>query len=173
MIKIIKSNKNKLMEDSISKEDSKTNNTKNSKELNTKIQTSKINDKSPTKNGSKKDDEDDDFVLPVKTIKRSNSIKLYKKHQKDKATKLNVRKDSKKNTKGGDIFDGAEEDGTKRPNKSTKNVGQKKVVFPPPGPPTRCRTSPGNMPLPSFMKCANASTLNLRTSSGRFLKSVI
>ena len=119
------------MEDSISKEDSKTNNTKNSKELNTKIQTSKINDKSPTKNGSKKDDEDDDFVLPVKTIKRSNSIKLYKKHQKDKAKKLNVRKDSKKNTKGGDIFDGAEEDGTKRPNKSTKNIRQKKVVFPP------------------------------------------
>ena len=131
MIKIIKFNKNKLMEDSISKEDSKTDNTKNSKELNTKIQTSKINDKSPTKNGSKKDDEDDDFVLPVKTIKRSNSIKLYKKHQKDKAKKLNVRKDSKKNIKGGDIFDGAEEDGTKRPNKSTKNVGQKKVVFPP------------------------------------------
>ena len=123
------------MENSINKEDSKTNVTNISKDKNTKSQQSKTKEKSPAKNEikieSKKDDEDDDFVLPVKTIKRSNSIKLYKKHQKDKERRLSLKKENKKEVKDGDIFSGIGENGTKRPNKSSKNVKQKKVVFPP------------------------------------------
>ena len=116
----------------IDKENSKSNNSNISKEKNAKSQQSKIKEKSLTKSEikieNKKDDEDDDFVLPVKTIKRSNSIKLYKKHQKDKEKKLSLKKESKKEVKNDDIF-AVEENGTKRPNKSSKNVKQKKVVF--------------------------------------------
>ena len=116
----------------IDKENSKSTNSNISKEKNAKSQQPKIKEKSLTKNEikkeNKKDDEDDDFVLPVKTIKRSNSIKLYKKHQKDKEKKLSLKKESKKEVKNEDVF-AAEENGTKRPNKSSKNVKQKKVVF--------------------------------------------
>ena len=114
----------------INKEDSKTNNSIISKEKNTKTKSKdKTTNKNEIKNENKKDDEDDDFVLPVKTIKRSNSIKLYKKHQKDKEKRLSLKKENKKDAKNGDIFS-LEEKGTKRPNKSSKNVNKKKVVFP-------------------------------------------
>ena len=117
----------------INKEDSRTNNSIISKEKNTKTKESKskdkITDKNEIKKETKKDDEDDDFVLPVKTIKRSNSIKLYKKHQKDKEKRLSLKKENKKDAKNNDIFS-LEENGTKRPNKSSKNIN-KKVVFPP------------------------------------------
>ena len=89
--------------------------------------------KKETKKEDKKNDDEDDFVLPVKTIKRSNSIKLYKRHQKEKEKEKrnSIKKENEKDTKeqSGDIFNISVNDANKKPNKSSKNVKQKRVVF--------------------------------------------
>ena len=59
-----------------------------------KNQSSKTKDKYSSKNEikseDKKNEDDDYFVVPVKTIKRSNSIKLYKRHKKENERRNNT-----------------------------------------------------------------------------------
>ena len=126
--------KSQLVNQITDKDDSKANNNKISSPKN-KVKNSKTSDKSPQKNEikkeQKKNDEDDDFVLPVKTIKRSNSIKLYKKHKKEQERRNSLKNENDKDTKDktGDIFSVAEVDAAKRQRKASKNGKQKKVVF--------------------------------------------
>ncbi len=66
----------------------------------------------------------EDIVIPKKTLKRSNSIKLYKKHKKEKE-EHNINNDSTKNTKNNEnLFKGPA-------NETKKNKGDtvKKVTF--------------------------------------------
>ena len=76
-------------------------------------------------------DDEDDLVLPVKTLKRSNSIKLYKKHKKEQERRNSLKKENEKDTKDktGDIFNVSVVNGTKMPRKGSKNGKQKKVAF--------------------------------------------
>ena len=98
-------------------------------------QNPKPNNKSTQKNEikkeQKKNDDEDDLVLPVKTLKRSNSIKLYKKHKKEQERRNSLKKENEKDTKDkiGDIFNVSEVNGTKMPRKGSKNGKQKKVAF--------------------------------------------
>ena len=98
-----------------------------------KLKKSKSGNKSPQKNEikkeQKKNDDEDNFVLPVKTIKRSNSIKLYKKQKKEQERRNSLKKEDGKDTKDktDEIFNEAE--GTKKLRKGSKNGEQKKVTF--------------------------------------------
>ena len=118
--------KKKLDNQITDKDDSKANNNK----INPKP-----NNKSPQKNEikkeQKKNDDEDDLVLPVKTLKRSNSIKLYKKHKKEQERRNSLKKENEKDTKDktGDIFNVSVVNGTKMPGKGSKNGKQKKVAF--------------------------------------------
>ena len=116
------------------KDDSKANNNKISSPKD-KVKNPKPNNKSPQKNEikkeQKKNDDEDDLVLPVKTLKRSNSIKLYKKHKKEQERRNSLKKENEKDTKDktGDIFNVSVVNGTKMPRKGSKNGKQKKVAF--------------------------------------------
>jgi hypothetical protein len=83
-------------------------------------------EKEEIKQESKKKEEDDDDV-PMRSVKRSNSIKLYKKHKKDKDKKNSSRKENDIEIKGkaGDIFDISDY----KKKKKNKNIN-KKVSFP-------------------------------------------
>ena len=129
-----KSSKTKSDNQTTDKDDSKAN-INNTSLTKSKSKTSKSYNKSPQKNEikkeQKKDDDEDDFVLPVKTIKRSNSIKLYKKHKREQERRNSLKKENEKDTKdkSGDIFNVAEVEGAKRTRKGSKNGKQKKVAF--------------------------------------------
>ena len=75
-------------------------------------------------------------IIPPKTLKRSNSIKLYKKHKKEKEAKDQIKNESTKSIKNNDnndnIYIEAENDNKSKnikENKSTKNLKTKKVTF--------------------------------------------
>jgi len=126
--------KKKLDNQITDKDDSKANNNKISSPKD-KVKNPKPNNKSPQKNEikkeQKKNDDEDDLVLPVKTLKRSNSIKLYKKHKKEQERRNSLKKENEKDTKDktGDIFNVSVVNGTKMPRKGYKNGKQKKVAF--------------------------------------------
>ena len=85
--------------------------------------------KSETKNN-----DDEDVAIPARTIKRNNSIKLYKKHKKEQEKRNSIKRENKNGKdskdKTGDIFDVVEKDETKKKN-NNKSGKQKKVFFPP------------------------------------------
>ena len=126
--------KKKLDNQITDKDDSKANNNKISSPKD-KVKNPKPNNKSPQKNEikkeQKKNDDEDDLVLPVKTLKRSNSIKLYKKHKKEQERRNSLKKENEKDIKDktGDIFNVSVVNGTKMPGKGSKNGKQKKVAF--------------------------------------------
>ena len=126
--------KKKLDNQITDKDDSKANNNKISS-IKDKVKNPKPNNKSPQKNEikkeQKKNDDEDDLVLPVKTLKRSNSIKLYKKHKKEQERRNSLKKENEKDIKDktGDIFNVSVVNGTKMPGKGSKNGKQKKVAF--------------------------------------------
>jgi hypothetical protein len=126
--------KKKLDNQITDKDDSKANNNKISSPKD-KVKNPKPNNKSTKKNEikteQKKIDDEDDLVLPVKTLKRSNSIKLYKKHKKEQERRNSLKKENEKDTKDktGDIFNVSVVNGTKMPGKGSKNGKQKKVAF--------------------------------------------
>ena len=126
--------KKKLDNQITDKDDSKANNNKISSPKD-KVKNPKPNNKSPQKNEikkeQKKNDDEDDLVLPVKTLKRSNSIKLYKKHKKEQERRNSLKKENEKDIKDktGDIFNVSVVNGTKMPRKGSKNGKQKKVAF--------------------------------------------
>ena len=128
------SQKKKLDNQITDKDDSKANNNKISSPKD-KVKNPKPNNKSLQKNEikkeQKKNDDEEDLVLPVKTLKRSNSIKLYKKHKKEQERRNSLKKENEKDTKDktGDIFNVSEVNGTKMPGKGSKNGKQKKVAF--------------------------------------------
>ena len=86
-----KPSKSKVDNQVTDKDDSKIN-INNTSSPKAKLKKSKSGNKSPQKNEikkeQKKNDDEDNFVLPVKTIKRSNSIKLYKKQKKSKKEEI-------------------------------------------------------------------------------------
>ena len=129
-----KPSKTKLDNQNSEKNDTKPENNNTSPPKN-KNQNSKSNNKSTQKNEIKneikKSDDEDDFVLPVKTIKRSNSIKLYKRHKKEQERRNSLKKENEKDTrdKSGDIFNVAEAEGAKKSRKSSTNLKPKKVAF--------------------------------------------
>ena len=103
-----------------------------------KNQSSKTKDKYSSKNEikseDKKNEDDDYFVVPVKTIKRSNSIKLYKRHKKENERRNNLKNENSKDIKEtkdktGNIFDVTEKYVSKRKSKNSKNNRGKKVAF--------------------------------------------
>jgi hypothetical protein len=103
-----------------------------------KNQSSKTKDKYSSKNEikseDKKNEDDDYFVVPVKTIKRSNSIKLYKRHKKENERRNNLKNENSKDIKEtkdktGNIFDATEKYVSKRKSKNSKNNRGKKVAF--------------------------------------------
>ena len=126
--------KKKLDNQITDKDDSKANNNKISSPKD-KVKNPKPNNKSTQKNEikkeQKKNDDEDDLVLPVKTLKRSNSIKLYKKHKKEQERRNSLKKENEKDIKDktGDIFNVSVVNGTKMPGKGSKNGKQKKVAF--------------------------------------------
>ena len=126
--------KKKLDNQITDKDDSKANNNKISSPKDM-VKNPKPNNKSPQKNEikkeQKKNDDEDDLVLPVKTLKRSNSIKLYKKHKKEQERRNSLKKENEKDIKDktGDIFNVSVVNGTKMPGKGSKNGKQKKVAF--------------------------------------------
>ena len=126
--------KKKLDNQITDKDDSKANNNKIPSPKD-KVKNPKPNNKSLQKNEikkeQKKNDDEDDLVLPVKTLKRSNSIKLYKKHKKEQERRNSLKKENEKDTKDktGDIFNVSVVNGTKMPGKGSKNGKQKKVAF--------------------------------------------
>ena len=126
--------KKKLDNQITDKDDSKANNNKISSPKD-KVKNPKPNNKSTQKNEikkeQKKNDDEDDLVLPVKTLKRSNSIKLYKKHKKEQERRNSLKKENEKDTKDktGDIFNVSVVNGTKMTGKGSKNGKQKKVAF--------------------------------------------
>ena len=124
----------KEVDNKINDEENKKKNNINIPSQKNKIQISKSKDDSPKKNEIKKEEnkkeDNDGFVMPIKTIKRSNSIKLYKKHKKDKEKKSSFKKDDIDiKDKTSDIFNVSINVGTNRNDKSSKNVKQKRVVF--------------------------------------------
>ena len=106
------------------------NNNINETKKESKSKKEKKKEKSPEKEEikqeSKKKEEDDDDV-PMRSVKRSNSIKLYKKHKKDKDKKNSSKKDNDIEVKDkvGDIFEISDYK-KKKKNKNTN----KKVSFP-------------------------------------------
>ena len=106
------------------------NNNINETKKESKSKKEKKKEKSPEKEEikqeSKKKEEDDDDV-PMRSVKRSNSIKLYKKHKKDKDKKNSSNKDNdiEVKDKAGDIFEISDYK-KKKKNKNTN----KKVSFP-------------------------------------------
>ena len=61
----------------------------------------------------------DDIEFPKKTLKRSNSIKLYKKHKKEKEENINKNNDNTKNIKNNEnLFKGPE----RKKSENTKKV---------------------------------------------------
>ena len=69
------------------------------------------------KNGNKKDD-DNEVGIAVKTLKRSNSIKLYKRHAKEKERRESLKKESNK----GLLPDLSNKEKVKKINKTNKRV---------------------------------------------------
>ena len=106
------------------------NNNINETKKESKSKMEKKKEKSPEKEEikqeSKKKEEDDDDV-PMRSVKRSNSIKLYKKHKKDKDKKNSSKKDNdiEVKDKAGDIFEISDY----KKKKKNKNIN-KKVSFP-------------------------------------------
>ena len=106
------------------------NNNINETKKESKSKKEKKKEKSPEKEEikqeSKKKEEDDDDV-PMRSVKRSNSIKLYKKHKKDKDKKNSSKKDNdiEVKDKAGDIFEISDY----KKKKKNKNAN-KKVSFP-------------------------------------------
>ena len=106
------------------------NNNINETKKESKSKKEKKKEKSPEKEEikqeSKKKEKDDDDV-PMRSVKRSNSIKLYKKHKKDKDKKNSSKKDNdiEVKDKAGDIFEISDYK-KKKKNKNTN----KKVSFP-------------------------------------------
>ena len=125
------SSKNKIINPTNDKENSITNNNNITNQKKPKLQLSKSKDQVKQNKGTKSEDkknndDDDDFVLPVKTFKRSNSIKLYKKHQKDKQRRESLKNESIKELKNEDIYNSIlDNNDSKRIIKTTK----KKVEF--------------------------------------------
>ena len=123
--------KNKIINSTNDVENSIMNNSNITIQKKSKLQISKTKDQDKQNKGTKSDDkknndDDDDFVLPVKTIKRSNSIKLYKRHQKDKQRRESLKKESIKELKNEDIYNSIpDNNGSNRTLKTTK----KKVEF--------------------------------------------
>lgn len=123
--------KNKIINSTNDIENSTMNNSNITIQKKSKLQISKTKDQDKQNKGTKSDDkknndDDDDFVLPVKTIKRSNSIKLYKRHQKDKQRRESLKKESIKELKNEDIYNSIpDNNGSNRTLKTTK----KKVEF--------------------------------------------
>ena len=104
------------------------NNTNNEKKKESKNKKEKKKEKSPKKDeikeSEKKEDDDD---IPMRSVKRNNSIKLYKKQKKDKDKKSSSKKDDDIETKdkSGNIFDISDY----KKKKKNKNIN-KKVSFP-------------------------------------------
>lgn len=126
------SSKNKIINSTNDVENSIMNNSNITIQKKSKLPLSKTKDQVKLNKGTKSedkknnDDDDDDFVLPVKTIKRSNSIKLYKRHQKDKQRRESLKKESIKELKNEDIYNSIpDNNGSNRTLKTTK----KKVEF--------------------------------------------
>ena len=87
------------------------------------LQQNKGNKSEDKKNAN---DDDVDFILPVKAFKRSNSIKLYKSHQKDKQRRESLKKGSIKELKNEDIYNSMQDNnGSNR----TLKTNKKKVEF--------------------------------------------
>ena len=86
-----------------------------------------IKENKETKTEDKKDDNADDYVLPVRsTIRRSNSIKLYKRQHKNKIKKESAENKNIENSKDSNIYKIEDSNsGTKRTSKNNN----KKVVF--------------------------------------------
>ena len=70
-------------------------------------------------------------IIPPKTLKRSNSIKLYKKQKKEKEAKEQIKNDSTKRNNDNIYIEAENENKSKniKENKSTKNLKTKKVSF--------------------------------------------
>ena len=128
--KITSNNQTKNKDESTINTTSNNNITDTQKESKNKKEKKK--EKSPQKDEIKqeplKKEEDDEIAVPLRSIKRSNSIKLYKKHKKDKDKKNSSKKENEIDAKEkvGNIFD-ILECKKRRVNKNTKN---KKVTFP-------------------------------------------
>ena len=116
------------MENSISKNKNinSTNDIENSNPNNNIID-SKQNSEIKFSNGQKKNDEiktgnknndDNDISIPVKSLKRSNSIKLYKRHAKEKERRESLKKESNK----GLLPDLSNKEKVKKVNKTNKRV---------------------------------------------------
>ena len=104
------------------------NNNINESKNESKSKKEKKKEKSPQKEEIKESiKKEDDEDLPMRSIKRSNSIKLYKKHKKDKDKKNSSKKDNdiEVKDKAGDIFEISDYK-KKKKNKNTN----KKVSFP-------------------------------------------
>ena len=97
------------------------------------------NDKQKTDNSGNKtyvsyeESKNSEDIITPKTLKRSNSIKLYKKHKKEKEEKDQIKNDSTKSIKNNDnIYVEAGNDNKSKnitQNKTTKNAKNKKVTF--------------------------------------------
>ena len=88
-------------------------------------------DEDERKKEEKKEDVNDDSVVPVRSMKRMNSIKLYKKHKKEKERRITFNRSNDKDSKDktGDLINLSNATGTKRTSKISKNMKQKKVNF--------------------------------------------
>ena len=97
------------------------------------------NDKQKTDNTGNKtyisyeESKNSEDIIPPKGLKRSNSIKLYKKHKKQKEEKDQIKNDSTKSIKNNDnIYIEAEKNNKNKnikENKEIKNIKTKKVTF--------------------------------------------
>ena len=104
------------------------NNNINESKNESKSKKEKKKEKSPQKEEIKESiKKEDDEDLPMRSIKRSNSIKLYKKHKKEKDKKNSSKKenDIEIKNKAADIFDISDY----KKKKKNKNIN-KKVSFP-------------------------------------------
>ena len=125
-----KSSKNKILNSTNGNEISVTNNRINPKQkkhkeeiIKAKIQEKQIKE---IKSEENKNEDEDDFILPARTIKRSNSIKLYKRHQKEKQRRESSIKEPINNVKKDDLVkENPDRNGTNRTSKTKK----KKVNF--------------------------------------------
>ena len=96
------------------------------------------NDKQKTDNSGNKtyvsyeESKNSEDIIPPKTLKRSNSIKLYKKHRKEKEEKEQIKNDSTKSIKNNDNIYVEDERDNKTKNikeNKTKNIKNKRVTF--------------------------------------------
>ena len=121
---------NKIINSTDDNENSIINNTKNLKLKNPKNEKSKSKDQikqiKGIKSEDKKNDDEDDFVLPVKTIKRSNSIRLYKRQHKEKERRESLKKESLNDEEKDEVLNATpDKNESNRACKTTK----KKVTF--------------------------------------------